>query len=356
MKTLKVLIIESDSNVCQRLEDAIAKDDDISMALFSGSKYGDDFEAALVNEIPDVILMGINGPKTEQMDFFTSIRKHHPGMPVLIMTPHNREGAEAALQALKMGAVEYVTKTMSLSGAVRSETHFTERLLPVIKAVPRLNRNILMTGSYFEKSLEKVQRITTDQFEPSMIRSEILVIVGCLGGVPSLYLLLSSLPDNLPVPIVVVQHMPKIYTAFLAEDLEHITGLKVHEAKDGTELKPGEVYIAPGNYHAKVMRENASNVICLSSGMKVKGFRPSIDVMLQSARQLFGDRVLAVYLSGGGQDGIEGAEVVDIAGGQIIIQNKSSSLLHDLPWKIKNLGVKEFPLERLGHEITQRVI
>ncbi len=356
MNTIKTLVIEPDVNVRKRLDAVITKDSDVEMAVFQGEIYSADFEHSLEDEQPDVILMGIDGPESKQMEFFRSIRKYRPAMPVLIMTPHNREGAEAAIEALKMGAVEYVTKTMSLSGAVRSETHFSERLLPVIKAVPRLNRNILMSSSYFEKSLEKVQRISIDQFTPSMIRAELLVIVGCLGGVPSLYLLLSSLPENLPVPIVVVQHMPKIYTAYMAEDVERITGHVVHEAKDGTEMKPGVVYVAPGNYHSKVVRENGTNVICLNSGPKVKGFRPSIDVMLQSARQILGDRVLAVYLSGGGQDGIEGAEVVDIAGGQIIIQNKSSSLLHDLPWKIKNLGVKEFPLERLGHEITQRVI
>ena len=356
MNTIKTLVIEPDVNVRQRLNAVITKDSDVEMAVFQEEGYNADFEHSLEDEQPDVILMGIDGPESKQMEFFRSIRKYHPGLPVLIMTPHNRQGADAAIQSLKMGAVEYVTKTMSLSGAVRSETHFTERLLPVVKAVPRLNRNILMTVDYFEINLKRIRRVNSDQFEPSMIRAELLVIVGCLGGVPSLYLLLSSLPVDLPVPVVVVQHMPKIYTAFLAEDLQRITGHKVHEAKDNTEMKPGEVYVAPGNYHAKVVRENGADAICLKSGQKVKGFRPSIDVMLESARQVFGDRVLAVYLSGGGQDGIEGAEVVDIAGGQIIVQNKQSSLLGDLPWKIKNFGVREFPLERLGHEITKRVI
>ena len=355
MKTIKALVIEPDATVCQRLSEAISKTDDVSMAVFSG-KYDTDLDSQLSAENPDVILLGINHLESDELQLFNRLRKEKPELPILIMTPHNREGAKIAIDALKKGAVEYVTKTMSLSGAVRSETHFSERLVPVIKAVPRLNRNILMNSSYFDKSMESVKRVSKDEFDRSYIRAELLVIVGCLGGVPSLYLLLSSLPDNLPVPVVVVQHMPKIYTKELATDLERLTGLNVQEAQDGVEMKVGQVYIAPGNYHAKVMRENSKHVICLNSGQKVKGFRPSIDVMLESARKVFGDKVLAVYLSGGGQDGIEGAEVVDFAGGQIIVQNKQSSLLGDLPWKISTLGIRDYPLDRLGHEITQRVV
>ena len=355
MKTIKALVIEPDATVCQRLSEAISKTDDVSMAVFSG-KYDTDLDSQLSAENPDVILLGINHLESDEMHLFNRLRKEKPELPILIMTPHNREGAKIAIDALKKGAVEYVTKTMSLSGAVRSETHFSERLVPVIKAVPRLNRNILMNSSYFDKSMESVKRVSKDEFDKSYIRAELLVIVGCLGGVPSLYLLLSSLPDNLPVPVVVVQHMPKIYTKELATDLERLTGLNVQEAQDGVEMQAGQVYIAPGNYHAKVMRENSKHVICLNSGQKVKGFRPSIDVMLESARKVFGDKVLAVYLSGGGQDGIEGAEVVDFAGGQIIVQNKQSSLLGDLPWKISTLGIRDYPLDRLGHEITQRVV
>lgn len=354
MKTIKALVIEPDSNVCRRLSEAIAKTDDVSMSVFSGD-YKTDLDTQLSAEKPDVILMGINHLESEEMRLFNRLRNEKPELPILIMTPHNEDGAKITIEALKKGAVEYVTKTMSLSGAVRSETHFSERLVPVIKAVPRLNRNILMNSSYFERSMESVNRVSKDEFDRSYLRAELLVIVGCLGGVPSLYLLLSSLPDNLPVPVVVVQHMPKIYTKELAADLERLTGLKVQEASDGIEMQAGQVYIAPGNYHAKVMKENTKPVICLNTGPKVKGFRPSIDVMLESARKAFGDRMLAVYLSGGGQDGIEGAEVVDIAGGQIIVQNKQSSLLGDLPWTISNLGVRDYPLERLGHEITQRV-
>ena len=355
MKTIKALVIEPDATVCQRLSEAISKTDDVSMAVFSG-KYDTDLDSQLSAENPDVILLGINHLESDELQLFNRLRKEKPELPILIMTPHNRKGAKIAIDALKKGAVEYVTKTMSLSGAVRSETHFSERLVPVIKAVPRLNRNILMNSSYFDKSMESVKRVSKDEFDKSYIRAELLVIVGCLGGVPSLYLLLSSLPDNLPVPVVVVQHMPKIYTKELATDLERLTGLNVQEAQDGVEMKVGQVYIAPGNYHAKVMRENSKHVICLNSGQKVKGFRPSIDVMLESARKVFGDKVLAVYLSGGGQDGIEGAEVVDFAGGQIIVQNKQSSLLGDLPWKISTLGIRDYPLDRLGHEITQRVV
>lgn len=357
MKKLSTLIIDPNQRVINSLSDIIRRDNELEVACALTSKKVESIETLLEKYRPDVVILGIDGKETDEMDMFFKLRQNYPHLPVLIMAPHNRMGAEAALIALKKGAVEYIVKTTTLSGSILSDEHFKDRLIPVLKAVPRLNRNILISGTFIDDAVKAVKRVPKGLFSETDYHSKLLVIAGCLGGVPSLYMLLSSLPANLPVPVIVVQHMPEIFTSVLAADLNKITRLNVTEAKQNDELSPGNIFIIPGNYHATTNFINRKNVITLHKGPKIKGFRPSIDVLLKSTQNTFRENVLAVYLSGGGKDGIDGAKVIDITGGQIILQNRSTSLLADLPWKIESLGFHDgsYPLNRLGHEISKKI-
>lgn len=357
MEHVSVLLIDPNQQLVNTLSSLISSDSDLILGKGVTTGQIEDIDK-LVGEVrPSVVVLGIDGPATKEMELFNYLRKQYSYMPILVMTPHSRIGAETALESLKKGAVEYIIKTTTLSGSVLSDDHFKGRLIPVLKAVPRLNRNILVSGTFVDEAVQAVQPVSNDFFNNAENRIKLLVVAGCLGGVPSLYLLLSSLPGSLPVPVIVVQHMPEIYTQALAEDLNKITNLNVEEATHNIELKPGTVYITPGKYHSSTRTIEGKKVITLHHGPKVKGFRPSIDVLLESTMNTFQNEVLAVYLSGGGNDGIDGAKVIDITGGQIIVQNKSSSLLADLPWKIESLGLHEgsYPLDRLGHEISKQI-
>lgn len=357
MKNVTVLIIDPNQKLVNTLSALIQSDSDLEVTEALTSDRVNEISQLLENNRPDVVVLGIDKLHSREMEFFNKLRKRYPYLPVLVMTPHNLEGAKTALTALKRGAVEYIIKTTTLSGSLLSDEHFKGRLIPVLKAVPRLNRNILISGTFVDEAVQQVKPVSNDFFNEAENRVKLLVIAGCLGGVPSLYLLLSSLPKNIPVPTIVVQHMPEIYTTVMAEELNKISPLKVCEAENNTPLESGCVYITPGDYHATTRHSNSKNIITLKQGPKVKGFRPSIDVLLQSTQNTFRSNVLAVYLSGGGNDGIDGAKVIDITGGQIIIQNKSTSLLSDLPWKIESLGLHEgsYPLDRLGHEISKKI-
>jgi two-component system, chemotaxis family, protein-glutamate methylesterase/glutaminase len=357
MENVTVLLLDPNQTLVNTLSDLIHRDEDLVLGRAMTTDQIENIDQLLNEQNPGVIVLGIDSPVSKEMDLFEYLRKKYSHLPVLVMTPHSRTGAEIALTSLKKGAVEYIVKTTILSGSLLSDEHFNGRLVPVLKAVPRLNRNILVAGTFVDEAVKAVHPVSNDFFKDAENRIKLLVIAGCLGGVPSLYLLLSSLPESLPVPVIVVQHMPDIYTQVLAEDLNKITGLNVVEATNNVELKPGTVYITPGKYHASTRSIGQKNVITLHHGPKVKGFRPSIDVLLQSTQNTYQSNVLAVYLSGGGNDGIDGAKVIDITGGQIIVQNKNSSLLSDLPWKIESLGLHEgsYPLERLGHEISKKI-
>lgn len=358
MDTIHTLLIERDDTFRTMLLDLISGVDGIKAEETSET----DFEHKIARKIdsfnPSAVLLGINALHSVEMRLFDQIRKADPYLPIIVMPRLDREGADVALTALKKGAVEYITKTRNRTGTLQTKEHIAARLIPVIKAVPRLNRLVLGSAGDVDTAITEIKRVSSDYFDRQANPMKLLVVVGCLGGVPALYLLLSSLPENLPVPVVVVQHMPKIYTGVFAEDLNRAAGLTVQEAEEGTELEAGQVYIAPGGYHAIVKSDQNRNYISLYRGQKVKGFRPSIDVFLRSVRNVYGNRALVTYLSGGGSDGVGGAEMIDIAGGRILVQNKSTSLLWDLPLKINIRGIDEgeYPLDRMGHEITRRLI
>ena len=358
MENVKALIVDRDPRLQNMLLELLGGADGIAAESLNESDRtkDEDLRAKIDTFDPDVLVLGIDERQSPEMQLFESVRKSNPYLPVIVLSRLDREGAAVALAALKKGAVEYVIKSRNRTGSAQTKEHFTGRLIPIIKAVPRLNRNVLGSATDLDRAITEIERVSSDYFErPSPV--DLLVIVGCLGGVPALYLLLSSLPLRIPVPVVVVQHMPKIYTEILAEDLKQSTQLDVMEASDGTEIEEGRIFIAPGGYHAVLKNEHRKNYISLNQGEKVKGFRPSMDVLLRSARKVYGKRILVAYLSGGGKDGVEGAEMIDIAGGQVILQNKSTSLLWDLPLKINIRGIDEgeYPLERMGHEISQRL-
>lgn len=357
MKTIKTFIAESDVYVRKQLETAINQTDDVDLANTTDTADIEKVEQAIVDHKPDLLLLGIDHPDSEEMKLFYRIRTRLTYLPVIVFVPHNKLGAFAAIDAVKHGAVEYFPKTTAFSDRVRTLDFFQKRVIPVIKATPRLNRTVLLTRDYLDNKLNSSDPIPADFFTTTMSQMGLLVIVGCLGGIAPLYILLSKLPKNLPVPIIVLQHIEEVFSDVLAGDLNGYTQLEVKEANEGDLLHNGVAYLAPGNFHLQIQKKDGINSITLNQQSDIAGFRPSIDMLLDSVARQFGPNSLTVFLSGGGGDGTEGAKVVDITGGQIIVQNKQSSLLSDFNWNLHVHGINEgsYPVERLAHEIGNRI-
>ncbi|MDX1618725.1 MAG: CheB methylesterase domain-containing protein, partial [Balneolaceae bacterium] len=172
----------------------------------------------------------------------------------------------------------------------------------------------------------------------------------------ALFSIIPVLPQSLPITLVVVQHFPKHSTKELARRLNEISEVRVEEAYDGVELKPGTVWLAPGGLHAEVERNGGTLTLKLHRGPRENGVRPSIDLLFRSAGWSLGDELLGIILSGCGRDGIAGARVIREYGGNIIVQDPRDALSHSLPLAVIREGLADnyFPAEQIADQIIRR--
>lgn len=356
LKNITIYIIDSNILMRRILSSMIKKEKDVSV---SGSTGDYDFkwvESKIKDDQPDLLFMGVDRTDSDKMTLFYQLRNAFPDLYIVLLTPLNEEGAKVALQGLKNGAIDYITKPENNRGLILADKHFQKRVIPLLKAIPKFNRKKSSIFSDIED-----RKVTKEFFKDigrmNPVSIELIVIGGCMGAVSSIYQILSSLPERLSVPVIIVQHMPKIYTKIFSKDLNQISKLSVKEAKDGASLLAGTVHIIPGGYHSVIKNEGGHKRIILHKGPREHECRPSIDVLLRSAVQEYGGRLLGVFLSGGGKDGVLGALRILENGGTILTESQESVLISDLPQKVKYLNseIREVPAGSMAEEIMETV-
>jgi two-component system chemotaxis response regulator CheB len=184
-----------------------------------------------------------------------------------------------------------------------------------------------------------------------------VIAVGCsTGGPDALTRVLTKLPAHLPVPVVVVQHMPPVFTAMFAERLNRLAAVDVVEATDGAALRPGTVYIAPGDRHLEVVRHGTTTVSRLHAGPPENFCRPAVDVLFRSVAAVFGGAAIAVVLTGMGQDGARGCRPLQAAGAEIVVQDEASSVVWGMPGAVANAGLATavLTLDQLSAHLIRR--
>ena len=341
----------------RKLLNILQKEEGVSIYL-STDESG--FEAVISNAETKqlcLLFLGIDDLESKEMKLFYKLRESRPNLNIVLMTRLNSKGAAVALQGLKRGALDYVTKPDSNVGLLFADRHFHKRVIPLLRAT-RKQFNRLRDEKTIESSDQaepKAYFPEVGQMSPGAI--DIIVFSGCLGGVPSLYKIIPDLPANLDVPVVVVQHMPKFYTRKLSEDLDKISNVKVKEATDNDMLSPGTVYIAPGGFHSVIKNDYGHKQIVLHRGPREHKCRPSIDVLFRSAVKEFDGKVLGVLLSGTGKDGVLGALNVLENGGAIMLESRDSARTSELVEKVKmlNSSIREIPAEKMSQEIMDYV-
>jgi two-component system, chemotaxis family, protein-glutamate methylesterase/glutaminase len=344
---IRVLVVD-DSVVMRRLlSEAIASDAALEVAGYAAN--GQIALNLLDTVSPDLITLDIEMPVLDGLATLKALRAQRRTLPVIMFSTMTERGAEATIDSLALGASDYVAKPAGLGSYQAARDRIREALLPKIKAVCARHTGVGV-ASAAPVALPRLHH-------PCAARVDIVAIGCSTGGPNALAQVLPGLPADLTVPVLIVQHMPPTFTRFLAQRLNSLCPLPVVEAAGGEALRPGGIWVAPGGFHLTVLREGAAAKLQLSQAPPENSCRPSVDVLFRSLAPVFADRVLAVVLTGMGQDGLRGCELLASSGAQIIAQDEATSVVWGMPGFVAKAGLADavLPLEEIAGRIVERV-
>ncbi len=353
MNKIKVLVVD-DAVVVRRIITNVLNEDRMLevVGVAANGKIALDKISRLK---PDIITLDIEMPVMDGLQTLAELRKLYPGLPVIMFSTLTERGAAATLDALALGANDYVTKPANVGSVVAAMQCLRDELVPKIKGL--CGRPAATVQPVVR--LPVPFKLTVQTRHPRQhARVDVVTIGISTGGPNALCALIPRLPADLPVPVVIVQHMPPLFTKLLSQRLAEKSVIQVHEGAGGVLLAPGHVWLAPGDYHMLVSRQSgAGPVIRLNKQARENSCRPAADVLFRSVVEAYGPNVLGVVMTGMGQDGMLGCRRICDAGGQVIVQDESSSVVWGMPGAVAKAGLADgvFPLDRIGDEIVRRV-
>lgn len=355
MSRIRVLIVD-DAVVIRRLVgDVLGSDPEIEVV---GTAANGRIALQKISQCnPDVVTMDVEMPEMNGIETVRELRKTWPRLPVIMFSTLTERGGTATLDALEAGASDYVTKPANVGSVTAGLEAVRRDLIPKIKALAgRVSLPPPRPAAPPAAVLPPAVRTPVTPLARVTGGIDILTIGVSTGGPNALAAMLPSLPKSLPVPVVIVQHMPPMFTRLLAERLNAQCGLDVLEGQPGQPVVPGRVYIAPGDYHMVVARQGTRHVLALNQAPPENSCRPAVDVLFRSVVEHFGPRTLGVILTGMGQDGLRGCELIREVGGQVLAQDEATSVVWGMPGFVARAGLADrvLPLDMIAAEITKR--
>lgn len=303
---------------------------------------------------PDCITLDVEMPVMDGLTTLAEIRKKWPKLPVIMFSTLTQSGTKTTVEALALGASDFVSKPTNQGSADAATQYIKDQLIEKI-------RNLCAKDTTAAKSPAQTQTILPPIAAPRVAsgnKSIDVVAIGCsTGGPNALAALFPLIPANFPVPIVIVQHMPPVFTKLLAERLDSKSNVRVHEGAPNMVVSPGHTYIAPGDFHMVVERKGTQIIVNTQKGQPENSCRPAVDVLFRSVANVYGGNVLGVILTGMGQDGLRGCEFIRQAGGSVIAQDEASSVVWGMPGFVAraNLAEKVLPLSEIAQAIVRKV-
>ena len=317
-----------------------------------------------VNQLrPDVLVLDLEMPRLNGLDVLERLQRESPGLPVIMCSSHTEHGARSTLEALARGASDYVMKPSAQRNFAEALQSLSMQLLPKIAALSKGGaKREQEVGDRTQKSF----RGSSAEARKSSASVEVIVIGLSTGGPSALENLLPKLSRDFAVPILIVQHMPKLFTGALAERLDKCCALRVEEAYDDAVIRPGVVWLAPGDSHMEVAPRRTmlgdpaslrSSRIRLHQREPLNHCRPSVDYLFHSAARMYGAGALCLMMTGMGSDGLEGARAIHQRGGTVLAQDEATSAVWGMPGRVSEAGIANatLPLWALAGELEQRV-
>jgi len=348
LEKIRVMVV-NDSFYAKELLVSLVKSSS-NLELAGTASDGKDAVEKIEKLRPDVVLLDLEMPNMDGLTFIDHVMSQSP-LPIIVCSSYSggdsERGADVIFESLDAGAVDFIPMNPSVFKIGSDDNkHFISRIEQAAKAEPKLS------GHHKPRLQNKV---SVHEPQTSHTESNKVIIIGSSTGGPQVVTkIFAELPSDLSAPVLVVQHMPKEFTKQFAAHLAQVSGLEVTEAQEGEKLMPGKAIVAPGGYHMLV---NKSKRVTMVSSQKRHGVRPSINMTMISASQVFGSGTVGVLLSGMGQDGAFGLTIIKRRGGKTIAQDKGSSVIFGMAKAATDLGAVDqvVPADDIAKKIVQAV-
>jgi two-component system chemotaxis response regulator CheB len=351
----RILIVDDSAAMRSLLRGVISADMTLEVA---GTAADGELALEAIDTLrPDLVLLDVEMPRMDGLITLRMMRARGWLMPVIMCSGLTQRGARITIEALAAGASDYVAKSGEQVTREGAMTALCQELLPKIHALTRPVALQPETPAW----PPLIAPIATPPSLPLPSCVPTVVVIGVsTGGPAALDVLLPALPRSFPLPVLVVQHMPELFTGFLAERLDQRCGLRVREAREGDEVGPGTIYVARGNWHMEVLAASCQGLpatLHLHQGSPENHCRPAVDRLFRSAAAVYGVGVLAVVLTGMGSDGLAGSRVIRDRGGIVLAQDQATSVVWGMPAAVVNAGLahRMLALQAFAPEIQRLV-
>ncbi len=353
MKKISVLIIDDSAVVRRILKDILSSDKDIEVIGTAIDPYIARDKIKRLH--PDVLTLDIEMPKMDGISFLRNVMRLRP-MPVVMISSLTQKGADIALEALSIGAIDYISKPKI--DVAHELAEYSAEIIEKVKAAA--HARVLPNVSEFSpikaiqrKSIESLNKLRAKKPQTRLNTTEKIIAIGAsTGGTEAIKEILINMRPDSPA-IVIAQHIPRAFSTAFSNRMNSVSPMAVCEAEDGQHVLPGHAYIAPGDRHLLLVREGARYYIKLDDGELCNRHKPSVDVMFRSVEQTAGDNAIGVLLTGMGADGAKGLKDMRDSGSQTIAQDENSSVVWGMPGEAVKLDAVDhvLPLQKIAEKI-----
>lgn len=349
---VKVLIVDDSALIRQMLSEILSSDPAIEVVGTAVDPYAAREKIKQLN--PDVLTLDVEMPRMDGITFLSNIMRLRP-MPVVMISSLTEQGADITLQALEIGAVDFIEKPKL--DVARGMQDYAAQIIEKVKMASKARVRVKSTA--IEKPIptrRTADAVISKQFNRKHFAStdKIIAIGASTGGTEAIKNVLQDLPADTP-GIVITQHIPEKFSRPFAERMNRSSAMNVSEAEDGQQILRGHVYIAPGNKHLLVERSGARYICRLNDGPPVNRHRPSVDVLFRSVAMNTGSNAIGVILTGMGNDGAAGLKEMQETGAPTLAQDENTSVVWGMPGEAVKLGAVDqvLPLEKMAATILK---
>lgn len=355
---IHVLVVDDSTFMRHSLVEMLEKDPEIKV-VDTARDGVEALKKAQENPNIDVITLDVEMPKLNGLDTLKKLMQTNP-LPVIMVSSLTESGADATLKALEYGAQDFIPKTMSNDkDAFGMELRKKVKLMGRRKSIVRLKYHhhtpLAKPAVHAASAAKPAPRATPAHTAASVRGPRDLVVIGVsTGGPPVVQKILSALPGDLPACILIAQHMPATFTGPFAKRLNNVSKFEVTEAVNGDKLKNGHAYVCPGGKHIGLRLNGPLPEVLVTEHPKDALYKPTVNVLMETAGKIMGRRTLGVMLTGMGNDGVDGARVLREKGGALIAQSEASCVVYGMPKAVVDANLANLVLD--ADDIAQAIV